>query len=229
MTSLYDERTVTMCVIGYAGFLRFSEIVGIRGCNILFFELYVSIFIEKSKIDKYREGSYVIIAKSNTITCPVKILQDYVNCAGINLHEEKYIFRQISYCKSTDSFKLCNAGHISYTRTREILLEKLEILGLDKNNFELHSLRAGGATAADNAGVSDRLFKKHDRWKTNKAKDGYVHEVYFVSLDEFRNLNKISFFIFSLSLLVEVQHLMLASGTSNIRVCYLIDKYFMFV
>jgi hypothetical protein len=29
---------------------------------------------------------------------------------------------------------------------REILLEKLDILGLDKNNFGLHSLKAGGAT-----------------------------------------------------------------------------------
>jgi hypothetical protein len=28
-----------------------------------------------------------------------------------------------------------NAGHISYTRAREILLEILEIFGLDKNNF----------------------------------------------------------------------------------------------
>lgn len=87
-TNLYDKRIVTMCLIGYAGFLRFSEIVGIRGCDIKFFYLYVSIFIEKSKTDKYREGSYVIIAKTNTPTCPVNMLLDYVNCAGISLHEE---------------------------------------------------------------------------------------------------------------------------------------------
>jgi hypothetical protein len=43
---------------------------------------------------------------------------------------------------------------------RKILLEKLDILGLDKNNFGLHSLRAGGATNAANAGVSDILLKK---------------------------------------------------------------------
>jgi hypothetical protein len=43
---------------------------------------------------------------------------------------------------------------------RKILLEKLDILGLDKNNFRLHSLRAGGATNAANAGVSDILLKK---------------------------------------------------------------------
>jgi hypothetical protein len=43
---------------------------------------------------------------------------------------------------------------------RKILLEKLDILGLDKNNFGLHSLKAGGATNAANAGVSDILLKK---------------------------------------------------------------------
>ena len=147
-------NVVTMCLIGYAGFLRFSEIVGIRGCDNKFFDLYVSIFIEKSKTDKYREGSYVIIAKTNTPTCQVNMLLDYVNCAGISLHEEKLIFRQICYCKSSNSYKLRNAGHISYTRAREILLEKLDILGLDKNNFGLHSLRASGATNAA------RLLKK---------------------------------------------------------------------
>jgi hypothetical protein len=47
----------------------------------------------------------------------------------------------------------------------------LDILGLDKNNFGLHSLRAGGATNAA------RLLKKtHGRWKTDNAKDGYVRE-----------------------------------------------------
>ena len=74
--------------------------------------------------------------------------------------KKKIIFRQICYCKSSNSYKLRNAGHISYTRAREILLEILEIFGLDKNNFWLHSLRADGATNAANAIVSDRLLKK---------------------------------------------------------------------
>ena len=25
-------------------------------------------------------------------------------------------------------------------------------------------------------GVNDRLFKKHGRWKSEKIKDGYIHE-----------------------------------------------------
>jgi hypothetical protein len=35
---------------------------------------------------------------------------------------------------------------------------------------------SAGATAAAAAGFEDRLFKKHGRWKTDRAKDGYAKE-----------------------------------------------------
>ena len=39
-----------------------------------------------------------------------------------------------------------------------------------------HSLRSGGATATANAGIPDRLFKRHGRWSIDSAKDGYVKD-----------------------------------------------------
>ena len=67
-------------------------------------------------------------------------------------------------------------GGLSYTRLRELLLSKISQLGYDPTLFSMHSLRAGGATAAANAGVEDRLFKHHSRWKSETAKDGYVKD-----------------------------------------------------
>ena len=55
----------------------------------------------------------------------------------------------------------------------------LAAIGLNKKQFGLHSLRSGGASAAANAGV-DRFFKRHGRWRSENAKDGYVKD----SLDE---------------------------------------------
>ncbi len=34
----------------------------------------------------------------------------------------------------------------------------------------------GGATAAENAGVHDRMFTRHGRWVSENAKDGYVKD-----------------------------------------------------
>ena len=39
-------------------------------------------------------------------------------------------------------------------------------------------LRAGGASAAANAGVpADRLFQRHGRWNSVSAKNGYVENI----------------------------------------------------
>ncbi len=46
----------------------------------------------------------------------------------------------------------------------------------DVSKYGVHSLRSGGATAAANAGISDRHFKRHGRWKSETAKDGYVKD-----------------------------------------------------
>ena len=59
---------------------------------------------------------------------------------------------------------------------REIFREMLRAIGHNPDQFGLHSLRSGGATAAANSGVADRLFKRHGRWKSELAKDGYVKD-----------------------------------------------------
>ena len=52
----------------------------------------------------------------------------------------------------------------------------LQAIGLDRKQLSLHSLRSDGASAAANAGVPDRCFKRHGRWKSESAKDGYVQD-----------------------------------------------------
>ena len=50
---LSDLRIVDLCLLGYAGFFRFSELYSIRACDIKFFPTYVSIFLESSKTDQF--------------------------------------------------------------------------------------------------------------------------------------------------------------------------------
>ena len=84
------------------------------------------------------------------------------------------MFRAIVHTKSGETLR--KTGGLGYTRLRELLLAKITQLGMDPELFGMHSLRAGGATAAANAGVPDRLFKRHGRWRSESAKDGYVRD-----------------------------------------------------
>ena len=170
--SLSDLRTVALCLLGYAGLFRFSELFSIRACDIKFFPTYVSIFLESSKTDQFRDGAWVAVARSNQDTCPVKALEQYIAAAKIDLGEDLPLFRALSSSRSTS--KVRRQG-LSYTRAREIVKDAFKDI-TDVSRISLHSLRAGGATAAANAGINDRLFKRHGRWLSENAKDGYVKD-----------------------------------------------------
>ena len=171
--NLMNIRTVTMCVIAYAGFLRYDELVNIRLKHLTFTEYGLRIFIPSSKTDIYRGGRNVVISKLDSQSCPVSILKSYMSL--IQVQPDSLIFRSLT--KFKDGYKLREDNQpMSYTRVREIILEALKPLVEDISLFGVHSLRSGGATAAANAGVNDRLFKRHGRWKTEVAKDGYVKD-----------------------------------------------------
>ena len=121
-SNLKDIRLTCMCLLCYSGFLRFSELANLRRCDITFHSTHVKLFLVKSKTDIYREGRDVIISKTNSVSCPVNMLNRYLNLANIAANSEEYIFRSISYCKSTDMYKLRGNAQLSYTRAREILL-----------------------------------------------------------------------------------------------------------
>ena len=174
-----DLRDINIIVLSYAGFLRFSEVSNLKSSHIKFEEGYVSIFIERSKTDVYRDGSWVLVAKTGSIACPYSLLQRYLKAAKLgDTSEDQYIFRSVNYRRKTNTYCLRKSsyGPISYTRAREVVLGKFKAIGLNEKLFGLHSLRAGGATAAANNGVPDRLFKRHGRWKSELAKDGYVKD-----------------------------------------------------
>ena len=63
--SLSDVRIVAICLIGFVGFLRFSEIAHLRESDVHMFHDHAELFIEASKTDQYRDGSWVVIAHSD--------------------------------------------------------------------------------------------------------------------------------------------------------------------
>ena len=58
---------------------------------------------------------------------------------------------------------------------REIFTDNLKIIDNHKD-YGLHSLRSGGASAAAQNGVSDRLISKQGRWASENARNGYIQD-----------------------------------------------------
>ena len=85
-----------------------------------------------------------------------------------------FLFRQITKTRRGEYLK--DNGTISYTTLREQFKAKVKFLDYQADKFRIHSLRAGGASTAANADVPDRLFKRHGRWRSENAKDGYVED-----------------------------------------------------
>ena len=84
------------------------------------------------------------------------------------------LFCQLSNTKC--GYKPRSKG-LSYSRLRELVLDPgFKDIVPDISAIGTHSLRSGGATAAANAGVPDRLFKRHGLWASESAKDGYVQD-----------------------------------------------------
>ena len=173
--SLSEARLASLCLLAYAAFLRADEIIKLRCCDIKFTADGMEVSIRSSKTDQLRQGQVVPVAKTGNLTCPVSMLEKYTILGEIDMASELSLYRGISKVKGKE--KLRAAGGLSYTRMRELVLGKIREMGYDAKEFGLHSFRAGGATmAASNPNVPERLFKRHGRWRSDHAKDGYIKE-----------------------------------------------------
>lgn len=173
--NIYNQRSICACLIAFAGFLRSSELLNIRCSDVCFEQTHMSIFIEKSKTDIYRDGQHVVIARAQSDLCPVRNLEMYFSWCGFSNESSEYIFRNMTKTKSGYRLRKTNKP-LTYSRMRELFIEAFQSFVPDISKFGLHSLRAGGATACANSGVSDRLFKRHGRWRSESAKDGYIKD-----------------------------------------------------
>lgn len=128
--------------------------------------------IRKSKTDQYRFGNEVVVAKGSSVACPYLMLKRYLDLTGQSVQDTGFLFRPCFRSRGISQL-IYKDKQLSYTRARECLVARLrEVAG--NINLGLHSLRSGGATAAANAGINDRCWKRHGRWKSENSKDGYV-------------------------------------------------------
>ena len=140
--NLYNQRTICACLLSYSGFLRASELLNLKLCDVCFFNTHMALFIEKSKTDIYRDGNWLVISKTGSKLCPVLNLVRYLEY-GYIIADDTFLFRNLSKFSTGFRFRTINAP-LSYTRLRELFIEAFSPFIHNIKNYGLHSLRSGG-------------------------------------------------------------------------------------
>ena len=188
-SSLKDLRIMTICLLSYSGFLRYDEYSSLLFSDVVFYDNYLTLFIEKSKTDVQREGRQVFISETESKCCTVKMLKRYIKSAKFSADSQDFLFKGLTYHHKSKSYTLRKQHKgISYTTAREIVLKAFASVGLNVKEFGTHSMRKGGATSAAKNHVIDRLILKHGRWVSERSKDMYITEEVVEKLSVSRNL-----------------------------------------
>jgi len=134
--TLSDLKLTTACLLGYAEFFRFQEIVDLRACDCTIGGKMLTVYIENNQL---RQGNEVLIASTGTSKCPVAMLEHHVERTGIKRNDKCFLFQAIQNTKNGEVLR--QSGKISYTSMSDLHSKKLASLGFLASKFGLHSLR----------------------------------------------------------------------------------------
>ena len=187
--TLKDLRIMTICLLSYSGFLRYDEYSNVLFSDVVFYDNFLTLFIEKSKTDIHRDGRQVYISATSSKCCTFKMLKRYIVAAKFAPDSQDFLFKGLTYHHKSKTYTLRKQHKgLSYTTAREIVLKAFASVGLNIKDFGTHSMRKGGATSAAKNHVLDRLILKHGRWESEKSKDLYISEGVSEKLSVSRNL-----------------------------------------
>lgn len=167
--SLAGARDRALILLGFAGALRRSELVGLDVGDIREVPEGLVVKIRRSKTDQVGQGEEVgIVYGSSAVTCPVRAFRAWLNVSGIT---DGAAFRPIDRHNNLGRSRLSGyavtlvvqraASHTGMTD------EEVQRLGA-------HSLRSGHATTAARAGIEERSIAAQGRWRTAKSVRAYI-------------------------------------------------------
>lgn len=167
-TKLIDVRDTALLLVGFAGGLRRSELVGFDVDDVEQRERGLVLRLGRSKTDQEGEGQIVGIPRGrHEETCPVRALRRWLDEAGI---DGGPVFRSVS--KGGDIAD----SRLSGRSVNLVVKRHVKAIGLDPDRYGAHSLRSGFATAAARAGASEREIMRHTRHKSRQVVRRYIEE-----------------------------------------------------
>ena len=167
-STLAGRRDRALLLVGFAAALRRSELVGLDVSDVAHTRDGLVVTIRRSKTDQQGQGRKIGIPPgANAATCPVQALKAWAQAAGI---DEGPLFRPINRHGQLQPKRL--SGYA----VALVVKRTAKAAGLDPTAFAGHSLRAGLATSAAAAGVSERAIMAQTGHRSVAIARRYIRE-----------------------------------------------------
>jgi site-specific recombinase XerD len=167
--TLLGCRNRALLLLGLAGALRRSELVALDWSDIeRVAEEGIQITVTRSKTDPEGKGRVIGIPFGRQAgTCPARALESWREAGGVN---SGAIFRVIGRTGRALEERLSDRA------VARVVKQAAEAAGLDPKLYGGHSLRAGLATAAAAAGVSERSIMQQTGHKDVTTVRRYIRQ-----------------------------------------------------
>lgn len=163
--TLSGVRNRALLVLGWAGALRRSELVGLNSEDVTKTRDGLILHLNRSKTDQNGEGQDVALPYgSNSLTCPVRSLEDWLAASGI---AEGPLFRRIDRHANI-------LGRLTPQSVRLIVKKCCETVGMDSEKYGAHSLRSGFCSTAAKAGKAEHQIMKQTRHRRSDSLQRYI-------------------------------------------------------
>ena len=118
----------------------------------------------------------MLIARTGSKYCPVAYLEKFLQLAKLDVNNDGAAFVIPRLFKTKHGYTASKTAGISYTSATELFNRNIQIVTEKERKYAFHSLRAGGASAAANHGLSDRLISKQGRWAPEGGRNRHIED-----------------------------------------------------
>jgi integrase len=164
---LKDIRDRALLLIGFAGGFRRSELVGLNCDDVVLVRQGLEVTLRRSKTDQNAVGRKIGIPHGRGRWCPVLALEQWKVASGII---EGAMFRPI------DRHHRVGPKRLSAEAVCLVVRGRVQAAGIGPGNYSGHSLRAGLATSAAQAGVSSWKIRQQTGHASDAMLARYVRD-----------------------------------------------------
>lgn len=167
-SEMADLRDRALLLLGWAGGFRRSELTGLTPDDLTSVRQGVIVTLRRSKTDQTGVGRKIGIPHGRTRHCSVHAIEAWTQAAGIT---GGALFRPVNRHGQVSDLALTGDA------VSVILRRRLTAAGIDPTGYSGHSLRAGFATSAAQAGVPTHRIRAQTGHTSDAMLARYIREV----------------------------------------------------